>query len=220
MTPTSVCPQSVLFDLDGVIVDTEPEYTKFWQTIGQKYFPHLPTFATDIKGSALTEIFRKYFPEEADRKIVQHQLLDFEETMPYPLVPGVMDFVLSLRDAHIPTAIVTSSDKAKMKALQMAHPTLPDCFTAVYTAEDSPVSKPAPDCYILAAQRLNADIRHSIVFEDSHNGLLAAHRSGAKVVGLTTSLSADKVSELSHWQIADFRNVDTATLFKRLFENL
>ena len=56
-------PQAVLFDLDGVIIDTEPAYTRFWDSIRQVYFPDDLHFAHTIKGRTLVEILAAYFPD-------------------------------------------------------------------------------------------------------------------------------------------------------------
>lgn len=195
---------AALFDLDGVIIDTEPQYTTFWQGIGHRYFPHDPQFAQGVKGQTLVTILDKYFPSPADADNIRAALNDFEATMAYPLVPGALAFVDALRLAGIPTAVVTSSDHAKMSSLYHQHPSLSAHFTAVLTAEDTPRSKPAPDCYLIAARRLGADIARSAVFEDSFNGLTAARASGARVVALATSNPADAVRPYADTVIPHF----------------
>lgn len=53
---------AALFDLDGVIVDTEPQYTKFWEKIGNEHLPEQPDFSRAIKGNTLVQIYERYFP--------------------------------------------------------------------------------------------------------------------------------------------------------------
>ena len=60
--------KACLFDLDGVVFDTEPIYTKFWHNVGVKYCPTIPNFAHDIKGQTLVQIYDKYFAEEKDKQ--------------------------------------------------------------------------------------------------------------------------------------------------------
>ena len=201
-------PQAVLFDLDGVIIDTEPAYTRFWDSIRQVYFPNDLHFAHTIKGRTLVEILAAYFPDAHRQDEVRQALLRFEQQMDFPLISGALDFVRALRAQGIPTAVVTSSDRDKMQALHDKRPDLLPLFTAVYTAEEAEHSKPAPDCYLNAAARLGADISRCVVFEDSRNGLTAGQRSGAYVVALLTGLSAEEVAPLSDAHIDDFRGLD------------
>ena len=57
---------AALFDLDGVLVDTEGQYTQWWQEVGRHDFPDRPTFAHDIKGQTLTQICHKYYADDAE----------------------------------------------------------------------------------------------------------------------------------------------------------
>lgn len=197
--------KAALFDLDGVIIDTEPQYTEFWQAIGKKYFPDDENFALTLKGQTLECIFDKYFPEATGiRDEVSRLLTDFERKMDFPYVPGVKEYVAALGKAGICTAVVTSSNKEKMECLKYARPDLFDLFTRIFTAEDSERSKPAPDCYITAARQLGVETKDCYVFEDSYNGLQAARASGAYVVGLSTSNPASAIRHLCDEVIPDF----------------
>ncbi len=195
---------AALFDLDGVIVDTEPSYTRFWRQTGRVFGIPYDNFAEIIKGQTLTHILTTYFPEPDRARDVVKALADFEAAMDFPLVPGALDFVCRLRHKGIPTAVVTSSDQTKMKNLYRARPDFIAHFDVILTAEDARRSKPHPDCYLTAADRLGCDISQCVVFEDSINGLKAGRAAGAAVVGLSTSLPADVIRPLSDYVIDDF----------------
>ena len=96
---------AVLFDLDGVIINTEEQYTEFWTVIGKTYLPENPDFPSQIKGHTLTQILSAYFADEAIARQVVEQLNDFETRMSYPYVEGAIDFVSELRKAGIPMAL-------------------------------------------------------------------------------------------------------------------
>ena len=179
---------AALFDLDGVLVDTESQYTQFWATIAQRDFPNDPDFAIRIKGHTLTQIYAAYYPERPERQAeIAAELVHFEQRMSYPLIEGALNFVAQLRAQGIPTAIVTSSNHDKMQCLLQAHPDFPQLFDRIFTAEDALRSKPAPDCYLNAARHFGLEASSCFVFEDSLNGLRAAQASQATVIGLTTS---------------------------------
>ena len=197
---------AVLFDLDGVIVDTEGQYSLFWKQIGDEYMPGMPDFALAIKGRTLTQIYDTYFPDAADRAAITERLNAFERQMDFPYIAGAREFLEALQAQGVPTAIATSSNCDKMACLYARHPEIKNLVTAVLTAEDARRSKPAPDCYLAAAERLGADISNCIVFEDSPSGLAAGRASGAFVIGVCTSLAAAEIEPLCDMYIEDFKD--------------
>ena len=196
---------AVLFDLDGVIVDTEGQYSLFWKQIGEEYMPGMPDFALAIKGRTLTQIYDTYFPDAADRAAITERLNAFERQMDFPYIAGAREFLEALQAQGVPTAIATSSNCDKMACLYARHPEIKNLVTAVLTAEDARRSKPAPDCYLAAAECLGADISKCIVFEDSPSGLAAGRASGAFVIGVSTSLAAAEIEPLCDAYIEDFK---------------
>lgn len=201
--------KAFLFDLDGVIIDTETQYQTFWAAIGRKYHPEIPDFATRIKGSTLVAIHEKYFAEdESIRAEVDRELIEFEDNMHYDIFDGAIAFLADLRQHGIPCAIVTSSNQQKMASLRAQQPTLTSHFDHVFTAEDAGRGKPFPDCYINAARHFGLSPEDCVVVEDSLNGLRAAHASGAWVVGVATTHSA---KEVSAWADITFENIGVLT---------
>ena len=192
--------RGVLFDLDGVLLDSEGQDSIFWGETEKDFPTGVPDFAAYIKGFHLTRILG-YFTDEAVRAKVLERLLEFERSMRFVFFPGALDFVRQLRDAGIPMAIVTSSDRKKMQALYSQYPEFPTLFDQIITGDMVTRAKPDPDCFLLGAKLLGVDIKDCIVFEDSRNGLIAGRASGAKVIGVATTLSADAVKELSDMTI-------------------
>lgn len=187
-----------LFDLDGVIIDTESQYEQFWGSIGREFMPDIPDFATRIKGSTLIAIHDTYFKDPKIRTEVNRRLEAFEATMDYPIFPEGLAIVTAARSRGIPCAIVTSSNKMKMELLERQHPELLSLFDHVFTAEDAGRSKPFPDCYLNAMKHFGATPDECVVLEDSINGLKAARESGAFVVGLATTHPAETVRQYAH----------------------
>lgn len=186
----------VLFDLDGVLLDSEGQYSIFWEQMDREHPTGIPQFASYIKGFHLSRIL-SYFESDEVRQQVLDKLLEYELNMRYEFFPGALDFVRSLKGAHIPMAIVTSSDRKKMQSLYSQHPEFPSLFDQIITGDMVTKAKPDPDCFLLGARLLNMDIKDCIVFEDSRNGLIAGRESGALVIGVATTLSHDTVSQLS-----------------------
>lgn len=194
--------KALLFDLDGVIIDTESQYERFWGEIGRRYHPEIADFATRIKGSTLVAIHETYFSDSPElRAEINRQLDAFEASIVYELFPGVEKFLAAARSTGRPMAIVTSSNLDKMASLAQQQPTLTTLFDHVFTAEDAGRGKPYPDCYLRAAAHFGLDASECAVFEDSINGLCAARASGAYVVGLTTTHPAETVAPLADFTI-------------------
>ena len=211
--------EAALFDLDGVLVDTESQYTDFWIRVGKVYYPDDPDFAVRIKGQALENIFSQYFPDSPDvQKQQREDLSAFEAQMNYTFMPGAGAFVRALRREGVRTAVVTSSDRWKMAQLLKQHPGFDDLFDRLFTAEDAERSKPAPDCYLNAMSFFGTAPEACVVFEDSLNGLKAARASGAAVVGLSTTLPQETVARYSDYVMADFTDITPASLRERLAE--
>ena len=112
---------AALFDLDGVVFDTESQYSLFWGMKGKTYHPEVEHFENVIKGQTLVQIFDRWFAgcDDVQRKIAD-ELEDFERNMAYDYVPGVEDFLRDLRRAGIRTAVVTSSNDDKMQNVTAA----------------------------------------------------------------------------------------------------
>lgn len=197
--------KAALFDLDGVVFDTELQYSVYWGSVFRKYYPDQPGLAQKIKGSTLVEIYDSYF---AGRENIQRQITDglndFETHMHFDYIGGFTDFITQLRRSGVKTAVVTSSNQQKMESVYAQRPEFKGYFDAILTSEDFAESKPSPDCYLRAAARFGADPKDCVVFEDSFNGLKAGRASGAFVVGLATTNPADAIAPYCDKVISDY----------------
>lgn len=200
-------PIAALFDFDGVVVDTEPQYSLFWDEKGEKYHPEIPEFGHHIKGQTLTQIYSQYFlhPEGLQSEITR-ELLEFETRMSFEFIPGVVDFMKELRRKGVKIAIVTSSNDQKMANAHRALPELKSMVDAIITADKVTHSKPHPECFLLGAETLQMPIDRCIVFEDSFHGLESGNRAGMKVIGLATTNPASSIADKASLVIPNFVN--------------
>ena len=198
-------PIVALFDFDGVVVDTEPQYTLFWDEKGKKYHPEIPNFGHHIKGQTLIQIYKQFFREpEGLQDEITRQLLDYELTMHFEYIDGVVDFMKELREKGVKLAIVTSSNDAKMANAYREHPELKTMVDYIVTADRVTHSKPHPECFLLGAEILGVEKDNCIVFEDSFHGIEAGNRAGMKVIGLATTNSAEAIADKCALVIPDF----------------
>ena len=189
--------QGALFDLDGVLVDTEGIYTEFWSDMDRRFPTGVAGFAHVIKGSTLTNILDTYFPDKSVQDRIVDMLKQHERDMRYRLFDGVAELLAALRQRGFRMAIVTSSNRAKMKHLFAQLPELEKAMDIVITDEDISRSKPDPEGYLLAAERIGIPAEECYIFEDSLNGLRAARAAGGVVVGVATTNPRKVVEEMS-----------------------
>lgn len=180
--------KAALFDLDGVVFDTEPLYTTFWSTVFARHYPNEPQLATSIKGQTLTWIYERYFADKPDlQNAITAELNAFERDMKFEYVLGFEDFIAQLHQLNIKAAVVTSSNKQKMQQVYSQHPNFKALFYHVFTAEDFVKSKPDPYCYLLGASYFEVKPTECVAFEDSINGFKSVKSAGMPLVGLATS---------------------------------
>ena len=198
--------KAALFDLDGVVFDTEPQYTVFWGDQCREFHPEHPGLEIEIKGQTLMQIYDEWFSGELEsvREVITSRLNDFEAHMEYPYVAGFLEFVRELRMEGIKTAVVTSSNKSKMENVYQKHPEFKDLFDVILTSEDFAESKPSPDCYLCGAARLKAEPNECVVFEDSINGLRSGRSANMFIIGLATTNKKSNIEMLSDCQINDY----------------
>lgn len=205
--------KTLLFDFDGVMVDSEKHYSVFWEDLGKRLLG-VSGFGAKVKGATLKALLDEYFPGDAEaERIITEELDRLEAEMVYEYIPGADSFVAEGRRRGWKVAVVTSSNLVKMRSVYAKLPELPSMFDAILTAEDVRRSKPDPDPYLTAMGRLGSDPAHSAVFEDSLNGLRSARSSGATVVGLTTTISPETVRKYSDLQIPDFTSPEAIFTF-------
>jgi HAD superfamily hydrolase (TIGR01509 family) len=195
---------AILFDFDGVIADTEPQYDLFFDQLAAKY--NLGNnFAALIKGTTLAAVMEKYFgdcPPEEQAKIVEN-LRRYELQMNYTFIPGAREAIARFKARGYKIAVVTSSPNEKMRvALQKMN--LENAFDALITADKITKGKPDPMCYLLAAETLCVSPVECVVFEDSIAGITAAKNAGMKTVGLATTLPAVTLTQYVDTIIPNF----------------
>lgn len=180
---------AAIFDMDGLLIDSERTIMNTWIAVGHELGVVIrPVDYVEIIGRSLPEchaILNKMFgdepvfPEALVR--VRQQLQSPEKPPIYPLKPGAQDLLVALTNAGVPCAVASSSSGQEIKA-RLSRVGVLDFFDAVAGGDEVARGKPDPAVYALAASRLGKSPRECLAFEDSENGVLAAHRAGIQVV--------------------------------------
>ncbi len=186
---------ALIFDLDGVVVDSMPLHTLAWQ----RYLHSLGIQGDDVEtrmhGRRNDEIVRDFLGPDVDPQVVfDHGAAKerlFREMMRDQLhrhlVPGVTQLLERACDA--PVALATNAEPANVDFV-LDGANLRRCFSVVVDGTQVARAKPAPDVYLRAAEKLGVAPRNCIVFEDSPVGIDAARAAGARIVGVLTHASA------------------------------
>ena len=196
--------KGVLFDLDGVVVDSESIYTQFWSDIDKLHPTGVENFAIAIKGNTLQRILADYFPDNDVKQDILERIKDFEINMRYKPFAEAIRFINELKRNQFRIAIVTSSSQKKMDNLYAQNPGFREMFDSVVTGDMVSHSKPDPEPYLLGAKAIGVAPESCYVFEDSISGIESGIRAGATVIGLATTLPYDKIDGKAHLTINDF----------------
>lgn len=181
-------PRGCLFDLDGLLLDTEPLHSEAWSQAAAHFGAVLPeALQLQLRGrnrfdNAATVI------EQLGLAVTVEQLLEVQQPHARSLmarsrpIPGASDLLDRCRRAGIPTAIATSSSRQAVSWKQSFHPWL-DAVEVQVCGDDPEVGrgKPAPDLFLVAARRLGVEARACWAFEDSPAGAVAAWAAGCRV---------------------------------------
>ena len=199
-------PYGVIFDMDGVLVDSEEFINKaacmMFEELGLKVQPEdfVPFIGTG-ENRYIGGVAGKYnFP--IDIESVKRRTYDiYLEIIKGALkpLPGVQEFIQKCRDAGKKIAVASSADRRKVEG-NLNEIELPlSVFDSVVTAEDVARKKPAPDIFLTAAERLSLESRQCLVIEDAVSGVAAAKAAGARCLALTTSFSREELKDADFW---------------------
>jgi beta-phosphoglucomutase-like phosphatase (HAD superfamily) len=177
--------RAVIFDMDGLILDTEPLYKRAWQKAGNvlgypiddALYHTLVGRRTEEAMEAMREKFGADFPEERfhDYWLGEWKALVRREGIPRK---AGFDELTAVIDRHgVPAAIATSTDRDRA-TLSLEASGLEGRFSVVVTGDEVEDGKPAPDIYLEAARRLGVPPETCIVLEDSEPGVLSADAAG------------------------------------------
>lgn len=197
-----------IFDMDGVLVDSEPVHKKILQEVFARLGLSLPApYHDSLTGMAPVPLWEKIahdyqLSQSPEALLALHKNIFFELMPQYEIseVPGATDLVKRLYHKGFPLAIASSSPP-ELIALFTEKLQIRSYFAQVVSGATLKRSKPFPDIFLRAAELLGASPAQCIVIEDSHNGVLAAKRAGMYCIGLQNPHSGTQDLSLADMQV-------------------
>ncbi|MDT2596604.1 HAD family phosphatase [Enterococcus dongliensis] len=183
--------KGIIFDMDGLLFDTESIYYEANQVVADKYrLPFTKEIYKQFIGVSDEEVWAELHKMYADHgKETVQQFIDESWGMAHDrfktgkvdLKPGVYELLAYLEEKKIPRVLASSNVRPVIEIL-LEHAGIRDKFSAIVSAEDVKFAKPDPEIFVLAAKQLGIAGDEGLVLEDSKNGILAAEGAGVPVV--------------------------------------
>jgi HAD superfamily hydrolase (TIGR01509 family) len=199
---------TVIFDMDGLLLDTEPLWGKSMFHIAQKHnipvLPHQFKATTGLKIKEVVQYWEMHYPWEGEsvdtitNEIIEHIIaLSIVEGR---VMPGAIALLDYLNEQGYKIGLATSSPTKMMQAL-INHYGLSHYFHVMTSADEVPYGKPHPAVFLKCAEHLNANVLKTLVLEDSFNGIIAGKAARMKVIAIPDAhhikddrfLAADKI---------------------------
>jgi beta-phosphoglucomutase len=214
--------EGIIFDLDGVIVNTVPLHFKAWKQMfngyGKKF--SFKDYKQKVDGiprmsgarAILTESSQEQLNEAAAKK--QEYFLKLLKSEGIKVYPSTINFIEILRKNNLKVAVISSS-KNCLFILEKAK--LVDLFDVIITGNDIKKGKPDPDVFLLAAEKLNLNPQNCLVFEDAVLGVEAAKNAKMKVVGIDRYFKPERLKD-ADLIINDLKEISLSKI-KELFSS-
>jgi beta-phosphoglucomutase family hydrolase len=213
----------LLFDWDGVVIDSSRQHEQSWHLLADEIGETLPEgYFKATFGMKNQEIIPTWLPHLrgdvekiqalGDRKeALYREIIHREGIAP---LPGIQPFLAAAKKAGIPASVGSSTPRANIDAI--LHITgLGDLFQAIVCAEDVQQGKPHPDVFLKGAERLQRAPERCIVFEDAFVGIQAGKTGGMKVVGIATTHPLEALTQ-ADLAVLSLEGIDPVELANRL----
>lgn len=213
-------PEAVIFDLDGTLIDNNSYHIEAWKVfydkIGKPFSKE--EYTQNINGRINRDIFNYVFnttlsPEAIEEYSHEKEAMYRELYKPHiKPIDGLLDFLGELERAKVPKAIATSGLVPNINFM-FEHVPIKNYFYSVIDASQITHGKPHPEIFLKAAIAVNAVPSTCVAFEDSVAGVRSAKAAGMKVVGLTTTHTAEEIKD-ADLIIKDYTEISLTKLRK------
>lgn len=217
--------RAILFDMDGVIADTQHAHRIAWIDWARRH--HLPldeaTFMRDYFGRANLDVLPHFFPDRAnDAEFLMQMGADKEEYFlvrlqrgEIPPLPGFMEFIHRAAARGLGLAVGSSAPRRNVDLVLKTFG-VTQLFHTTTAQEDVAIRKPAPDIFLRCVRELGLEPAECVVLEDSLHGLEAARRAGCPAIGFATMHPAEELAPHARLVVKDFEELLGAPAWRGL----
>lgn len=213
---------AVIFDMDGVIFDTERVYMQIFINVYDKFGYKMTkdiyvTLIGRDRGSVIKRLYEVYgddFPVEEIFKECDAELKKAIDAGRVPVKEGALEIFKYLKDNKYKMALATSSSKTKLE-MQLKIHNLEEVFDEIVCADDVVRSKPDPSIFLAAARKLKVKPEECIVIEDSPAGIEAAYNAGMMGIHVEDLVKAD--DKIKRYSVKQFKNLNEVKGFLDFF---
>lgn len=206
--------KAVIFDMDGVLVDSQPYHFKadidtmaeYGVIKDQKFYESFAGTLTADRMRTLKEMFGLDAPVEEMTIKRENMILDIMGKEDIKPVLGIPEFLRSIKEKGLTTAVASSSDY-KLINLILDRLKIAQYFDSVTSGSDVKRGKPSPDVFLLAAERIGIEPAECLVVEDSENGVKAAKAAGMKALGYINPTSGKQDLSPADFITDDFKKI-------------
>ena len=207
--------EAVIFDMDGVIFDSERCVLECWKELASKYGIEemeknflACTGTTAVKTrEIMMNAYGSEFPYDDFAKEASKSFHDKYDNGKLPIKPGVFELLDYLKAKGKKIALATSTRKQTVLH-QLEHAGLIDYFDEIITGDMVEKSKPDPEIYLLACEKVGTKLSDAYAIEDSYNGIRSAHAGGLKAIMIPDLLPANaEMEKLSDAILVDLKEV-------------
>lgn len=203
--------KAIIFDLDGVIIDSNPAIVEFWSHWANQFGFELTQdmILQWVYGRKVTATIEGLFSftTREQQEAIKEAGYAFDAAMHPTGIEGVQDFVQALKVLDFPRGVATSSHKERMEQM-LQRIGLPNHFEYSITAHDVQKGKPDPEPYLKMAEKLNFNPSECLVFEDAISGVQSAIAAGMTCIGIGNQLTAKSLeAEGAKEVIKNFRSL-------------
>ena len=191
--------KAVIFDMDGVIFDTEKVYLDIWIEVFEKYgYKMTKELYVNVMGTGRKNVIKTFLENFGDDLPIEkmyeekdNQLFYIIENQGIPLKKGVKELFSMLKEKNYKIALATSAKKERVEK-QIKDKWLKESFDAIVCGDDVEKGKPSPDIFLKAAKKIDVEPENCFVVEDSPAGIKAAFSGGMKGIHVEDLKAADE----------------------------
>ena len=191
--------KAVIFDMDGVIFDTEKVYLDIWIEVFEKYgYIMTKELYVNVMGTGRKNVIKTFLENFGDDLPIEkmyeekdNQLFYIIENQGIPLKEGVKELFSMLKEKNYKIALATSAKRERVEK-QIKDKWLKESFDAIVCGDDVEKGKPSPDIFLKAAKKIDVEPENCFVVEDSPAGIKAAFSGGMKGIHVEDLKAADE----------------------------